>query len=116
MREIAGYDKDVVFLMVPNESEFGQRVLLVIGTCMIGRIIVIWGSEVDHLSMPWATARVAQLLSYRKSTAILILGGAETQAEGASGGPQEADVDELVTVREECPFRTVPDRDHRGTG
>ena len=36
---ITGYDKDVGFLVVPSESEFGQRVPLVIGTCTIGRII-----------------------------------------------------------------------------
>ena len=46
--EIAGYDKDVVFLMVPNESEFGQRVPLVTGTCTIGQVInIIWESEID---------------------------------------------------------------------
>ena len=62
--EIAGYDEDVVFLVVPDESEFGQRVPLVIRTCMIGRIInVIWENEIGHLSMPWATARMVQLLS-----------------------------------------------------
>ena len=31
--EITEYDEDVVFLVVPDESEFGQRVPLVIGTC-----------------------------------------------------------------------------------
>ena len=36
---ITGYDEDTVFLVVPDESEFGQRVPLVIGTCTIGRII-----------------------------------------------------------------------------
>ena len=57
VREITRYDKYVVFLMVPNESEFGHRVPLVIGICMIGRIInVIWESEIDCLSMPWAMA------------------------------------------------------------
>ena len=62
--EIVGYDEDVVFLVVPDESEFGWRVPLVIGTCTIGRIInVIWESKIDCLSMPWATARMAQLLS-----------------------------------------------------
>ena len=51
VREIAGYDEDIVFLMVPDESEFGRRVPLVKGTCMIGRIInIIWESEIDHLS------------------------------------------------------------------
>ena len=96
--------------MVPDESEFGWRVPLVIGTCTIGQIInVIWESEIDCLSMPWAMARVVQLLSCWKSTAVLILGSVETQDEGASRGPQEADMDELVIWRE-CvhlgPFQT----------
>ena len=99
--EIVGYDEDVVFLVVPDESEFGRRVPLVIGTCTIGRIInVIWESEIDCLSTPWATVRMVQLLSCWKSTAVLASGSAEAQSEGASGGPQEVEVDELVTVRE----------------
>ena len=102
VREVTRYDKDVVFLMVPDESEFGHRVPLVIGTCTIGRIInVIQKSEIDHLSMPWATARMAQLLSCQKSTVVFTPGNVgEAQSEGASGGPQEVDLDELVTVRE----------------
>ena len=108
--EITGYDKDVVFLMVPDESEFGQRVPLVIGTCTIGWIInVIQESEIDCLSTPWATARMVQLLSCWKSTAVLAPESAETQSEGASRGPQEVDMDELVTVRESVhlgPFQT----------
>ena len=68
---IAGYDEDAVFLMVPDELEFGWRVPLVIETCMIGRIInVIQESEIDSLSTPWATARVAQLLSCWWSVAV----------------------------------------------
>ena len=75
VREITGYDKDVVFLMVPDESEFGCRVPLVIRICTIGRIInVIWESEIDHLSTPWATAWMAQLLSCQKSTAVFTPG------------------------------------------
>ena len=85
VREITGYDEDVVFLMVPNESEFGWRVPLVIGTCTIGQIInIIQESEIDHLSMPWAMVRMAQLLSCQKSTAVLTPGSVETQTEGAS--------------------------------
>ena len=111
--EITGYDEDIVFLVVPDGSELGRRVPLVIGTCMIGRIInAIWESEIDHLSMPWATVRMVQLLSCQKSTDV---GSAEAQSEGTSGGPQEVDVDELVMVRE-CLFRTVPNQDHRGMG
>ena len=108
--EIAGYDEDVVFLMVPDESEFSRRVPLVIGTCTIGQISnVIQESEIDHLSMPWVTVRMVQLLSYQKSTAILTPGSVEGQSEGASGGPQEVNVDELVMVRESVhlgPFQT----------
>ena len=63
VRGIAGYDEDMVFLVVLDESEFGHRVPLVIGTYKIGRIIkVIQESEIDRLSMPWATARLACLL------------------------------------------------------
>ena len=102
VRKIAGYDEDIVFLVVPDESKFGRRVLLVIGTCTIGRIInIIWESEIDHLSTPWATASMAQLLSCWKSMAVFTLGSVtEAQSEGTSGGPQDVDVDELVMVRE----------------
>ena len=59
--EITGYDEDIVFLVVPDESEFSWRVPLVIGTCTIGRIInVIRESEIDCLSMPWATVRTPE--------------------------------------------------------
>ena len=57
---IAGYDKDAVFLVVPNESDFGRRVPLVVGTCTISRMInVIRESEIDSLATPWSTTRVA---------------------------------------------------------
>ena len=99
VQEIMGSDEDVVFLVVPNESEFGWRVPLVVGTCTIGRIInVIWESKIDHLSMPWATVRMVQLLSCWRSVAVPASGGAETQVEGTSGGPLEGDVDELVMI------------------
>ena len=111
VREIARYDEDVVFLVVPDESEFGHRVPLVIGTCTIGRIInVIWESEIDRLSMPWATTWMMQLLFCWRSTAVFTLESVgEAQCEGASGEPQEVDIDELVTVRESIclgPFQT----------
>ena len=74
------------------------------------RIInVIWESEIDCLSMPWATARMVQLFSCQKSTAVLTLGSAEAQSEGASRGAPEVEVDELVMVGESLhlgPFQT----------
>ena len=89
--EITGYDEDVVFLVVPDESEFGRRVPLVMGTCTIGRIInIIQESEIGHLSTPWATARMVQLLSCQRSSAVLTPGSVgEAQSGGASGGPQK---------------------------
>ena len=59
--------------------------------------------------MPWATVRMAQLLSCQKSTAVLASGSVEAQSEGASGGRQEVNVDELVMVRDSVhlgPFQT----------
>ena len=59
--------------------------------------------------MPWATVRVAQLLSCWKSTAVLASGSAEAQSEGASREPQEVEVDKLTMVEESVhlgPFQT----------
>ena len=91
VREIAGYDEDVVFLMVPNESEFGCRAPLVIGTCTIVRIInVIQESEIDHLSIPWAMVWMAQLLSHWKSMAVFTPGNAgKPNQKGPVGNPRK---------------------------
>ena len=57
--DITGYDEDTAFLVVPDESDFGQRVPLVMGTCTISRLNnVICNSEIDNLTMPWLTARL----------------------------------------------------------
>ena len=66
VNEIAGYDEDVVFLVVPDESEFSQHVPVVIGTCMLGRIVnVIKEREMDRLLTPWAMVRASHLLSWQ---------------------------------------------------
>ena len=39
VREVAGYDEDAVFLVVPDGSNFGKRVPIVIGTCTLARVI-----------------------------------------------------------------------------
>ena len=39
VNEIAGYDKDIVFLVVPDKSEFSRHVPLMIRTCTLGRIV-----------------------------------------------------------------------------
>ena len=82
VKEIAGYDEDVVFLVVSDESEFSWHVPIVIGTCMLGRIInIIKESEMDRLSTPWAVVRMFRLLS-RQGTVV--------EDPGAAGdGPME---------------------------
>ena len=48
MEKITGYNKDKVFLMVPDESDFAQQVPIMIGTCTLGRIMnIIKVSEMD---------------------------------------------------------------------
>ena len=101
VRGITGYDEDVVFLVVPDESDFGRRVPLVVGTCTISRLInIIRESEIDSLTMLWSTMRVAQLLSCRLGTAIPTSEGGETSVEGASGESLEGSINKLVMVRE----------------
>ena len=89
--------------MVPDESDFGRRVPLVVGTCTISRLInVIHESEIDNLTTPWSTARLARLLSCWLGTVVLGPGGGgvETLEEDTCGGSPEVNVDELVTVQE----------------
>ena len=70
VKEIAGYDEDVIFLIVPNGSDFSKRVPLVIGTCTLGRVVnVIKESELDMLLPPWAVVHASRLLSIRRGTA-----------------------------------------------
>ena len=107
---VAGYDKDVVFLVVADESNFRRRVPLVVGTCTISRLInVIHESKIDSLTMLWSTTRVVQLLSCQLGMVVPSPEGAETQEEVACGGSPKVNVDELVMVRESIclgPFQT----------
>ena len=64
VNEITGYNEDVVFLMVPDESEFSWCVPIVTGTCTLGRIInVIKESEMDRPLTAWVVVRASRLLS-----------------------------------------------------
>ena len=66
VKEIAGYNKDVIFLIIPNSSDFSKRVPLVIGTCTLGHMVnVIKESELDMLSPPWVVVHASRLLSIR---------------------------------------------------
>ena len=66
MSEIAGYDEDVIFLVVTDESNFSRCMPLLVGMCTLWRIInIIKESEIDRLSTPWMIARTSSLLSRR---------------------------------------------------
>ena len=92
VREVAGYDEDAVFLVVPDGSNFGKRVPIVIGTCTLARVInVIKESEMDRISTPWSTVRLAQLLSRRVVTE-------GTPSEGGAGTPEKNGVDTVIEM------------------
>ena len=95
VREVAGYDEDVVFLVAPDGSNFGKQVLIVIGTCTPGmRVInVIKESEMDRISTPWSTVRLAQLLSRR-----VVTEGMPSEGEGGAGAPENNGVDMVVKM------------------
>ena len=100
--EIAGYDKDVVFLVIPDESEFSRHVPLVLGMCTLCRIvIVIKESELNRLPTLWSTARTLRLLS-RWGTADLGSGARGDAEEGvvAPEEPLEKGIDVPVMMRE----------------
>ena len=78
VKEVAGYDEDVVFLVVLDRSNFGKRVPIMIGTFTLGRVInVIKESEMDQISMPWVTVCLSQLLSRRVVAEGMLEEGAE---------------------------------------
>ena len=104
VNEITGYDEDVVFLVVPNESEFSWNIPLMIGTCMLGRIVnMIKESELDRLLTSWAMVRASCLLS-RQGTVIEDPGmaGDGPAEEGATTpeSPAGQEVDEPVFMKE----------------
>ena len=61
---VQGYNEDQIALVVPDLSNFAERIPIILGTPTISHIInVMKESEIDTLAMPWANARVAHLLS-----------------------------------------------------
>ena len=102
--EITGYNKDVVFLVVPNESEFSQHIPLMTATCTLGRIVnVMKEIELDRLSTSRAMVRASCLLS-RQGTVIADPGTAgDGPAEEGAATPESPvgwEVDEPVFMKE----------------
>ena len=94
---MAGYDEDVVFLVVPDGLAFSKRVPLVIGTCTLGQVInVTKESELDQISTLWATAHLAQLLWQH-----FVADESSTgEALGGQDAPRTEGVDEVVELKD----------------
>ena len=95
VREVAGYDEDIVFLVVPDESAFGKQVPIVISTCTLAQVInVIKESEMDWILTPWVTVHLAQLLLQCVMTE-------ETQEKDAAGtdAPAQEEVDAVIEMK-----------------
>ena len=99
--EIAGYNEDVIFLVVTNESDFSRCLPLMIGMCTLGRIInVIKKSEIDRLLTPWVIARTSSLLGRHGMAASGDKGGALAEGAMASEDLADQEIDEPVLMRE----------------
>ena len=97
VKEVAGYNEDVVFLVVPDGSAFHKRVPLIIGTCTLAQLInVIKESELDQISTHWATVCLAQLLLQCVMT--------EESPRGETSGGQDApttdEMDKIIEMKD----------------
>ena len=108
---MAGYDEDVVFLGVPDESVFGKRIPLVIGTCTLARVInVIKESEMDQISTPWATVHLVQLLS---RCVMAEESHKDKNVTGQAASPAD-EMDEVIEMKDSVPCRPISSRDFEG--
>ena len=61
---VQGYNEDQIALVVPDLSNFAERIPVILGTPTISCIVnVMKTKEIDALATPWVNARVAHLLS-----------------------------------------------------
>ena len=59
-----GYDEDQIALVIPDFSNFGTRVPIILGMPIIGRVVIVMREvEIDALAMSWVNARPAHLLA-----------------------------------------------------
>ena len=93
VKEITGYDEDIIFLIVPDGSDI---------TCTLGHMVnMIKESELDMLSPPWAVVHASRLLSIRQGT---VTSDDESSGDVANPKPSasalEPKMDVPVYVRE----------------
>ena len=70
---VQGYDEDQIALVVPDESNFGEQIPIILGTPTISCVVNIMKErEIDALVTPWANARVAHLLSVCRTMTMVV--------------------------------------------
>ena len=80
--------------VVPDGSAFGKRVLLIIGTCTLARVInVIKESELDQISTPWAT--VGLLLWH-----VMTEEAPRGETSGGQDAPTTDEMDEIIEMKD----------------
>ena len=104
--KIAGYDEDVIFLVVPDESEFSRYVPLMIETYTLGRIVnVIKESDLDRLSTPWVMVWASCLLCRS--------GMVDWELENAGGSPAQGGATTPKASQGQEIVGPIPDPNHR---
>ena len=59
-----GYNEDQIALVIPDLTNFANRVPIILGMPTIGRVVnIIREVEMDASATPWANARVVHLLA-----------------------------------------------------
>ena len=80
---VQGYNKDQIALVVLHLSNFVERIPIILGNPTISQILNVMKEEreIDALTMPWANAREAHLLSVQRAAATMV----DDQNMGESG-------------------------------
>ena len=111
--EITGYDEDVIFLVVLDESKFARLIPLMIGMCTLGRIVnVIKESELNRLSTPWVMVWASHLLCQQGTMDWELEDAGGSPTEGGASKPEASqgqEIDKPIIMKESMklgPFQT----------
>ena len=64
---VQGYNEDQIALVIQDFSNFAIRVPIILGTPVIGQVIIMMReAEMDALAMPWENVRAAHLLAVQR--------------------------------------------------
>ena len=104
---VQGYNEDQIALVVPDLSNFAERIPIILGTPTISCIInVMKEREKDALAMPWANARVAHLLSVCRAAATMV--DNQTMAESSPDGYDKVVITKNVETVDAFSSRVIP--------